>query len=210
MRARHRLSKLLLRYGLVWQQSAWTDAHQRWLHKVGLELDRPGVRVAFDEALAAVLGVQARRDRLDGAIGELAAQPAWALVGRLGCLRGVGTLTGLGLAVEVGDWRRFTGATIGAFLGLAVRAGGEPHADAGAKQFDHARIDRDDAAVVALSSGMPTDGDDWRFELAGGEGRASSRSGAEVAACQPRAGVARLQAACRRAAQQGSSKPALY
>jgi len=30
----------------------------------------------------------------------------------------VGTLTGLGLAVEVGDWQRFTGATIGAYLGL--------------------------------------------------------------------------------------------
>jgi transposase len=39
-------------------------------------------------------------------------------VRRLGCLRGVGVLTGFGLAVEVGDWHRFTGATIGAFLGL--------------------------------------------------------------------------------------------
>jgi transposase len=33
-------------------------------------------------------------------------------------LRGVGTLTAVGLAVEVGDWQRFTGATIGAYLGL--------------------------------------------------------------------------------------------
>lgn len=33
-------------------------------------------------------------------------------MGRLGCLRGVGILTGFGLAVEVGDWYRFTGATI--------------------------------------------------------------------------------------------------
>jgi hypothetical protein len=30
--------------------------------------------------------------------------------------------------------------------------------------------------------------DDWRLELAGGEGRASSRSGAKVAASQARAG----------------------
>jgi transposase len=89
MRARHRLSKLLLRQGLVWQQSAWTHAQQRWLE--GLGWDQPGVRVALDEALEAVLSVQARRDRLDGVIVELATQPAWApLVSRLGCRRGSG------------------------------------------------------------------------------------------------------------------------
>ena len=40
------------------------------------------------------------------------------LVDRMGCLRGIGTLTGFALAVEVSDWHRFTGNTIGAFLGL--------------------------------------------------------------------------------------------
>jgi hypothetical protein len=86
---------------------------------VGLELVQPGLRVAFDEAHGAVLAVQARRDRLDGAIAELAATPTWApVVARLGCLRGVGVLTSFGLAVEIGDWQRFTGATIGAYLGL--------------------------------------------------------------------------------------------
>jgi transposase len=66
-----------------------------------------------------VLAIQARRDRLDTAIADLAATPSWApLVSRLGCLRGVGVLTGFGLAVEIGDWRRFTGARIGAYLGL--------------------------------------------------------------------------------------------
>jgi transposase len=117
MRARHRLSKLLLRHGLVWQAAAWTQAHERWLGT--LRLGQPSLQVAFDEAYGAVLAVQARRDRLDTAIGELAATPPWApVVGRLGCLRGVGVLTALGLAVEVADWHRFTGATIGAYLGL--------------------------------------------------------------------------------------------
>ena len=38
----------------------------------------------------------------------MAAEPAFApVVGRLCCLRGVATLTGFGLAVEIGDWRRF-------------------------------------------------------------------------------------------------------
>lgn len=37
---------------------------------------------------------------------------------RLGCLRGVGTLTAFGLTVQLGDWYRLTGATIGSYLGL--------------------------------------------------------------------------------------------
>jgi transposase len=40
------------------------------------------------------------------------------VVTRLGCLRGVSTLTAFGLAVEIGDWHRLTGRTIGAYLGL--------------------------------------------------------------------------------------------
>jgi transposase len=119
MRARHRLSKLLLRQGLVFAGAAWTQAHARWLARVAADLRQPGLRVAVDEAQGTVLAVQARRDRLDAAIAELAATPTWApVVGRLGCLRGVGVLTGFGLAVEVGDWQRFTGATLGAWLGL--------------------------------------------------------------------------------------------
>jgi len=35
-------------------------------------------------------------------------------------LRGVSTLTAFGLAVEVGDWDRLTGANIGASLGLVA------------------------------------------------------------------------------------------
>jgi transposase len=91
MRARHRLSKLLLRHGLVWQGAAWAQAHQRWLRAQQQQLTQPGLRVAFDEADGTVLAVQPRRDRLDAAIAELAASPAWApVVDRLGCVRRVG------------------------------------------------------------------------------------------------------------------------
>ncbi|WP_349289781.1 IS110 family transposase [Pseudonocardia sp. Ae707_Ps1] len=117
MRARHRLSKLLLRQGLVWDATAWTGAHEQWLR--GLRFDRRGVQLAFDEALDAVFTVGARRDRLDAAIVEMAETAALAgPVGRLRCLRGVSTLTAVGLCVEVADWHRFTGATIGSYLGL--------------------------------------------------------------------------------------------
>lgn len=117
MRSRHRLSKLLLRQGIVYDDTAWTTAHGKWLRSQSF--DKPGVQFAFDEAYDTVLTTLARRDRLDKAILAMAAEPAWApVVARLGCLRGVGTLTGFGLAVEIGDWHRFTGNSIGSFLGL--------------------------------------------------------------------------------------------
>ena len=118
MRARHRLSKLLLRHGIVYYGGrAWTGVHERWLRTQRFEL--PGTRAAFEEAFDAVLSVTARRDRLDEAITVTAATPQWApIVSRLCAVRGIATLTGLGLAVEIGDWDRFTGASIGAYLGL--------------------------------------------------------------------------------------------
>ena len=66
-----------------------------------------------------MLTIRARRDRLDTAIAQMAAESEFtAMVRRLSCLRGVSTLTGFALAVEIGDWTRFTGASIGCFVGL--------------------------------------------------------------------------------------------
>jgi transposase len=66
-----------------------------------------------------VLSTSARRDRLDAEIEAMAADSEFTpLVRRLGCLRGVATLTGFALAVELGDWHRFTGNSIGSFVGL--------------------------------------------------------------------------------------------
>ena len=120
MRARHRLSKLLLRHGIIYSGGhAWTGAHDTWLRAQGAQLPSPALRLAFDADYEAVLLAVARRDRLDAAITAMAADSEFtATVTRLACLRGVSTLTAFGLAVEVGDWNRFTGATIGAYLGL--------------------------------------------------------------------------------------------
>jgi len=117
MRARHRLSKLLLRHGLVYDASAWTLAHDGWLRRQRFE-HRP-LAIAFDESYAAMLQAKTRRDALDRAIVELAAEPPFAeIVGRLCCLRGVSTLTALALTVELGDWTRFRPQSLGPFLGL--------------------------------------------------------------------------------------------
>jgi transposase len=89
--------------------------------------------MTYESDYDAVLTVKARRDRLDDAIAQMAANSEFTpLVRRLSCLRGVSNLTALALAVEIGDWHRFTGNTIGSFVGLvpseyshAVRSGPE-------------------------------------------------------------------------------------
>lgn len=117
MRARHRLSKLLLRHGLVYEASAWTLAHDAWLRRQRFE-SRP-LALAFDECYGAVCQAKGRRDSLDRAIAELASEAPFAdVVGRLVCLRGVSTLTALALSVELGDWQRFRPQSLGPFLGL--------------------------------------------------------------------------------------------
>lgn len=63
--------------------------------------------------------LQARRRSLDSAIEDIAADSEFTpVVCRMSCLRGVGTLTAFALAVEIGDWNRVTGNTIGSFVGL--------------------------------------------------------------------------------------------
>ena len=118
MRARHRLSKLLLRQGRIYcDGKAWTATHERWLRRQ--RFDQVGLGLAYQEAFDAMLVARDRRDRLDAAITTMAADSEFtAVVRRLNCLRGVSTLTGFALAVEIGDWGRFTGRSIGAYLGL--------------------------------------------------------------------------------------------
>ena len=121
MRARHRLSKLLLRHGIVYYDGdAWTGKHDAWLrHQALPQLTSSATRLTFESDYETVLTVKARRDRLDAAIEQMATDSEFTpLVRRLGCLRGISTLTGFALAVEVGDWHRFTGNSIGSFVGL--------------------------------------------------------------------------------------------
>src|SRR6266498_1919427 len=117
MRARHRLSKLLLRHGLVYEGSAWTLAHDAWLRRQRFE--SRVLALAFDESYGAVLQAKGRRDALDRAIAELASEAPFSdVVSRLVCLRGVSTLTAFALTVELGDWERFRPQSLGPFLGL--------------------------------------------------------------------------------------------
>ena len=118
MRSRHRLSKLLLRQGIVYSGGqAWTGKHDGWLR--AQHFPEPGRQLAFEAAYEAMVLTGDRRDRLDTAIAAMALDSEFTdVVRRLSCLRGVSTLTAFGLAVEIGDWHRFTGSSIGAYLGL--------------------------------------------------------------------------------------------
>jgi transposase len=120
LRARHRLSKLLLRHGMVYSGgTTWGGEHDRWLRAQRARLELPGTRAAFDTSYEQVGFVTARRDRLDVEIRDLAADSEYLpVMRRLECLRGISTLTSFALAVEIGDWHRFTGSTIGAYIGL--------------------------------------------------------------------------------------------
>src|SRR5213082_1002013 len=117
MRARHRLSKLLLRHGLVYDATAWTRTHDAWLRRQRFE--SAPLAIVFDECYGRMLDAKSRRDALDKAITELAAtEPYVDVVGRLVCLRGVSTLTAFALTVELGGWSRFRPESLGPFLGL--------------------------------------------------------------------------------------------
>ena len=117
MRARHRLSKLLLRHGLVYDQPAWTRAHDTWLRRQRFE--GGPLAIVFDECYGRMLDAKTRRDALDKAITELAGAPPYVdVVERLVCLRGISTLTAFALTVELGDWHRFRPTSLGPFLGL--------------------------------------------------------------------------------------------
>lgn len=117
MRARHRLSKLLLRHGIVYDATAWTRTHDAWLRRQRFQSGP--LAIVFDECYGRMLDAKSRRDALDKAITELAATPPYAdVVSRLVCLRGVSTLTAFALTVELGDWNRFRPESLGPFLGL--------------------------------------------------------------------------------------------
>jgi transposase len=110
MRCRHRLSKLLLRRGIRFDDGrAWTDRHRRWLATIALGW--PAAQTTLQDAIGAVDALEHRRSRLEREILTLLPDSPWAVqAGRLRCLRGIDTLTAVGLCAEIGDFARFAKA----------------------------------------------------------------------------------------------------
>src|ERR1039457_7300073 len=83
MRYRHRLSKLLLRHGIRFDDGhAWTDRHRQWLATI--TLDWPAAHTTMLDARGAIDALCHRRDGLEREIVALLPACPWAVqVGRL-------------------------------------------------------------------------------------------------------------------------------
>jgi transposase len=119
MRARHRLSKMLLRRGLHFAAGkAWTDKHRAWLWS--LVLDHPAEKAVLDDYLLAVDQITERLKSLDRQLAEFAGQePHRQRVGWLRCFRGIDTVTALSIVAELYGVERFARPrSLMAYLGL--------------------------------------------------------------------------------------------
>lgn len=108
-RARHRLSKFLLRYGVTYapNRKAWTKAHRTWLY--GLRFEVPAAQATFTRYLATVEIREEEVAALDAQVGELAEQePYRQAVGWLSCFHGIKTLSAMTILTELHGFERFS------------------------------------------------------------------------------------------------------
>jgi transposase len=119
MRARHRVSKQLLRHGHRFEgKKSWTRAHQAWVRRQ--RLSDPNAQRALEHMLGHLESLDAQLAALDRELDQIARTEPWSDPVRwLCCFRGISTLTALSLLAEIGDFRRFhTPRELMAFLGL--------------------------------------------------------------------------------------------
>ena len=107
VRARHRIGNFLLRREIYWEEGeAWTRRHRRWL--TSIRFADHASRSTLADYLHAHDVLIARRDQVEADLAQLAlTAPCSHTVARLRCLRGIDTLSALGLCAEIGEWARF-------------------------------------------------------------------------------------------------------
>ena len=120
LRARHRLSKFLLRHGLRPPATvrAWSAKYETWLHH--LEWSAAADAVVFDDYHATVRAASERVRRLETALMQQATtSPQVRAIAALQGLHGIGFLSAVTIVAEVGDLRRFaTAPQLMAYAGL--------------------------------------------------------------------------------------------
>ena len=115
LRARHRLSKFLLRHG--WRRpesikSPWTNAHLEWI-KRKVHFEQLAQEIALSDYVHQVEHLVARIERLDQAVLEAArsAPPEMrAVIEALQALRGIAQVTAVTIVAELGQISRFAKA----------------------------------------------------------------------------------------------------
>lgn len=111
LRARHRLSKFLLRRHCIYRQSQhhWGTRHWAWLEE--LRFDDPVSQATFDSYQLAVRQLEERQHQLDLQLAEFGGRdPYREPVGWLRCFKGIDTVTAVCLIAELHDFRRFRSA----------------------------------------------------------------------------------------------------
>ena len=108
LRAKHRLSKFLLRQGGQPPAGArnWSKRYLQWLRQ--LEFEQLADRVVFADYLAEVTAATERVKRLEAALRQCAqTTPQVALIRALQAFRGIGFLSAATIVAESGNLRRF-------------------------------------------------------------------------------------------------------
>jgi transposase len=116
--ARQHVNAILLRHGIRYpKETKWTLDHQAWLHRQ--RFDSKVLQFTYEADVEQAELLAANLKRIDQRVAAVARDCQYTpVIDALMCLRGIDVTGGFGLAVEIGDWTRFTGATIGSYLGL--------------------------------------------------------------------------------------------
>jgi len=126
LRARHRLSKFLLRQGRRPPEGvkAWTQKYMTWV-KSDVHFEQPAQEATLLDYLGEVEHAAARVERLDQAIDKVVAFVPCAMkavIEALQALRGIARVSAVTIACEVGDFSRFEKATeLMAYAGVVAR-----------------------------------------------------------------------------------------
>jgi transposase len=118
-RYRHRITKLLLRRGVVYRTGRnWTKRHRQWLWSVRFE--HPVDQTVLEDYLLAIEQLEARLGQIETCLEEIAQQaPYLEPVGWLRCFRGIDTVSALTLVAELYAFERFrTPRRLMAYVGL--------------------------------------------------------------------------------------------
>lgn len=111
LRAKHRLSKFLLRRGVQapHEVKAWTVRYQAWLNQ--LTFPQAAAQVVFEDYRATVRAAEERIRRLEKDLQRCAEQSRQiGIISALQALRGIGPLSAVTIVAETGDLRRFHNA----------------------------------------------------------------------------------------------------
>lgn len=142
IRAKHRLTHLLIRWGYVWNEyspegkrkGTWTRAHWEWIRSI--ELPERAAQESLDYYISEVRHIEAQKKAIEKRITQYANQSRWhERVEALRCMKGIETMTAFALVVEAGVFSRFRSArAFSSWLGLI------PSEHSSAEQRHHGAI----------------------------------------------------------------------